>query len=82
MLNEMRYFCDRVWEVVSEEEMRADSKATATGGRWVVHNKGDNESPNVRARYVATEVNREANMDFYAATPPLEAKKLLFATRP
>lgn len=50
-----------------------------TGGRWINCNKGDNESPNIRSRYVAKEVNREGapNADFYAATPPLEAKKLL-----
>ena len=69
---------DDVREVVSEEEMRADKKATVTGGRWAVH-EGDNEAPNVRAQYVATEANREASMVFDASTPPLEANKLRFA---
>ena len=37
-------------------------------------------NPDVRARLVACEVNHGTKDDaFYAATPPLEAKKLLFA---
>ena len=35
--------------------------------------------PDVRCRLVAQEVNLHADMSFYAATPPLEAKRLLFS---
>ena len=42
-------------------------------------NKGDVEHPKIRARWVATEVNTGNDVTFYAATPPLEAKRLLFS---
>ena len=44
-------------------------------------NKGDAESPDVRARLVACEVNTSGTKEdsFFASTPPLEAKKLLFS---
>lgn len=79
MAHELEYFCSKVWELTSEEEARKDPAAIITGGRWVNRNKGDNKTPKVRCRYVATEVNTESNMDFYAATPPLEAKRMLFS---
>ena len=48
--------------------------------RWVVCNKGDHLEPDVRARFVACEINKEGKNDlFNASTPPLEAKKFLFA---
>ena len=49
--------------------------------RWVLCNKGDAANPDVRARLVACEVNYGTTTEasFYAATPPLEAKKILFA---
>ena len=48
--------------------------------RWVCCNKGDAQNPDVRARLVACEVNYGSKEDsFYDATPPLEAKKILFA---
>lgn len=48
--------------------------------RWVLCNKGDSVNPDVRARLVATEVNKDGRTDHFAAsTPPLEGKKALFA---
>ena len=48
--------------------------------RWVHCNKGDAQNPDVRARLVACEVNYGTKEDsFYAATPLLEAKNILFA---
>ena len=48
--------------------------------RWVLCNKGDSESPDVRARLVATEVNKDGRCyAFAASTPPLEGKKALLA---
>ena len=48
--------------------------------RWVLCNKGDHKSPDMRARLVACEVNRGDKSDaFYASTPPLEAKTILFS---
>ena len=51
-----------------------------TRSRWVLCNKGDADSPDVRARLVACELNNgERNDMFAASTPPLEAKRMLFA---
>ena len=47
--------------------------------RWVLCNKGDLKARDMRARFLACEVNTGDRHDsFYASTPPLEAKKLLF----
>ena len=43
-------------------------------------NKGDAQNPDVRARLVACEVNHGTkDASFFASTPPLEAKRMLFA---
>ena len=48
--------------------------------RWVLCNKGDAESPDVRARLVSCELNKgDRNDAFSASTPPLEGKRLLFS---
>ena len=49
------------------------------GTSFVDVNKGDNVHPNYRSRLVATEVNRQAMLDMFAAMPPLEAIKALFS---
>ena len=49
------------------------------GVRWVIVNKGDDESPNIRARLVGKEIKTDNRLDMFAATPPLEAKKFLFS---
>ena len=51
---------------------------SAAGGFCVT--KGSSENPGVRARLVATEINKGDKNDMFAAsTPPLEGKRLLFA---
>ena len=47
--------------------------------RWVITNKGDAAKPDVRARLVACELNTYRSDEFFASTPPLEAKRLLFS---
>ena len=49
--------------------------------RWVCCSKGDDSMPDVRCRLVACEINKGGDRPdhFCARTPPLEAKKLLFA---
>ena len=42
-------------------------------------NKNDINDPDVRCRLVAQEVYLHADESFFAATPPLEAKRLLFS---
>ena len=49
------------------------------GVRWVDINKGDDENPEYRSRLVAKEIKRDKRDDNFAATPPLEAKKMLFS---
>ena len=47
--------------------------------RWVDINKGDEVKPEYRSRLVAQEIKRDKSKDLFAATPPLEAKKVLFS---
>ena len=81
MLDEIRYICSEVVEGVSWEDMQDDTDRVVVGGRWVTHNKGDVENPRCRGRSVAQEVNTTGDADpfFYAATPPLEAKRVLMS---
>ena len=69
------YFCNKVWELVPIAEVTGK----VIGSRWVNCNKNDLEDPDVRCRLVGQEVNLHADESFYAATPPLEAKRLLFS---
>ena len=46
-------------------------------GRWVDTNKGDSTVPDYRSRFVGKEFNVGVDPALYAATPPLEALKLL-----
>ena len=49
--------------------------------RWVETNKGDDENPDVRCRWVAKEFNRNDGQDgLFAATPQLQVMKLLLST--
>ena len=61
-------------------------KATVKGrggkvirGRWVDTNKGDSTAPDYRARFVGKEFNTGIDPTLYAATPPLEALKLIMS---
>ena len=42
-------------------------------------NKGDKVHPEYRARLVAKEIKMDIRQDLFAATPPLEAKKMLLS---
>ena len=79
--DELTYFCDKVFRGVPYEEAVNDPEGKIIGSRWVNCNKGDAENPDVRCRLVGQEINNGSGgcEDFYAATPPLEAKRLLFS---
>ena len=47
------------------------------GTRWIDINKGDEESPDYRSRMVGKEFNVGSDPALYAATPPLEALRLI-----
>lgn len=78
MIHAMTYVNDKVWEITSMPEALQTENPPFVGGCWVTHNKGDLDNPKVRCRWVATELNTGDHMYFYAATPPLEGKRLLF----
>ena len=68
--------------VLSERLPKAVAKARGgkiIQGRWVDTNKGDTAKPDYRARFVGKEFNTGVDASLYAATPPLEALKLLIA---
>ncbi len=58
---------------------QAGKKPITTGVRWVDVNKGDDIHPEVRSRLVAEEINRGKDMDLFAATPHIEANKVLIS---
>ena len=47
--------------------------------RWIDINKGDELDPELRSRLVAKEIKRDKRDDLFAATPPLEALKMLLS---
>ena len=79
MLEELKYFCDKVWELVPLEHAQQDTDGKIIGSRWVNCIKNDMTNPDVRYRLVAQEVNLFHDESFCAATPPLEAKRMLFS---
>ena len=69
-----------VWDEVLVSECVRVSGKQPLGGRWVDVNKGDRGRPDVRSRYVAKEfAGGQRSDDFFAATPPLEALRLLLS---
>ena len=68
-----------VWEVVPLATCWAATGKNPLGGKWVDVNKGDAEAPLVRSRYVAMEFAHQKDDNFFAATPPLEAIRLLLS---
>ena len=50
------------------------------GGKWVDRNKKDKANPLIRSRYVAKEINTYKDESLFAATPPLEALRVLVSS--
>ena len=76
---ELEYFNSRVWELSDARKVLGDGESKVIRTRWVICNKGDAGRPDIRARLVACELNTFKSDDFFASTPPLEAKRLLFS---
>ena len=74
-------FMDRwkVWDVVPVAECIQRTGRRPIGSKWVDVNKGDWIKPIVRSRLVAREIAFRKNDDYYAATPPLEALRMLIS---
>ena len=78
--DELDYFNSKVWQICTMDEMKAIPDYILVRSRWVLCNKGDAESPDVRARLVSCELNNDDKHDFFSAsTPPLEGKRMLFS---
>ena len=72
IIDELDYFNSKVWELTTYAEASTIPGGVIVGGKWALCNKEDLNKPNMRARYVATEVNKGHDDTFYASTPPLE----------
>ena len=68
-----------VWDVVKTQECWDKTGSPPITTKWVDVNKGDQQEYDVRCRLVAREMGGAKNDEFYAPTPPLEAKRLLFS---
>ena len=81
MIDELDYFNAHVWEAETIDQMKKVPDYILVRSRWVMANKGDSSDPDVRARLVGCEVNKggEKVDAFFASTPPLEAKRILFS---
>ena len=77
--DEIQYFNQKVWLGVPLDQALRDSGAKVIGTRWMLCNKGNANAPDVRARLVAQEIATHDDSSFYAATPPLESKRMLLS---
>ena len=68
-----------VYKLVKLEECLRVTGKPPVGVRWVDINKGDDVNPEYRSRLVAQELKRDRSLELFAATPPLEALKLLLS---
>ena len=65
--------------VVEGQQCWDNTGKAPIGVRWVDINKGDDINPEYRSRLVAKEFKLGSIEELFAATPPLEAKKLLMS---
>ena len=79
MEEELNYFNQHVWDAVEKKLAYRTDDFKLVRMRWVICNKADDENYDVRARLVACEINTHKSDDYFASTPPLEAKRLLFS---
>ena len=54
---ELNYFNSKVWALADARKILSQSKNKVIRTRWVICNKSDNETPDIRARLVACELN-------------------------
>ena len=66
-----------VYTRVPREEAHRSGHGKIIRGRWLDINKGDSERPDYRSRCVGKGYNTGVDPALYAATPPLEALKLI-----
>ena len=69
----------QVWDTVPVSLCWKALGKPPLGGKWVDVNKGDSDNPLIRSRYVAKEIAMSKDLEFFAATPPLEALRMLLS---
>jgi hypothetical protein len=69
----------QVWDVVPVAECWKNTGKKPLQSKWVDVNKGDLKRPVVRSRFVAKEFADKRSDEFFAATPPLEALRMLLS---
>ena len=69
----------QVYKKVPIQQCWQETGKGPIGTRWIDINKGDDQNPEYRSRLVAQEIKQDKREDLFAATPPLEAKKMLFS---
>ena len=79
MEEELNYFNQHVWDATEKKLAYRTDDFKLVRMRWVICNKGDESAYDVRARLVACEINTYKSDEYFASTPPLEAKRLLFS---
>ena len=79
MEEELAYFNENVWDATPRKDAEILEGYKLVRMRWVICDKGDSDNPDVRARLVACGVGNGKSDEFFASTPPLEAKRLLFS---
>ena len=68
-----------VWERAPISACWLETGRAPIGSKWVDVNKGDAVRPVIRSRFVVKEIATYKSDDFFAATPPLEAFRLLLS---
>ncbi len=68
-----------VWERAPISACWQETGRAPIGSKWVDVNKGDAVKPLIRSRFVVKEIATYKSDDFFAATPPLEAFRLLLS---
>ncbi len=68
-----------VWERALITDCWRETGKAPIGSKWVDVNKGDATKPLIRSRFVVKEIATYKSDDFFAATPPLEALRLLLS---
>ena len=78
---ELEFFVRKgVYNIVPQSEAWKNTGKPPISIRWTYTNKGDDASPEIRARLVAREIRQEtSDGSMYAATPPLEMVKWLIS---
>jgi hypothetical protein len=77
---EIKFMLDwGVWTRALVTDCWKETGKAPIGSKWVDVNKGDAKKPLIRSRFVVKEIATYKSDDFFAATPPLEALRLLLS---